>query len=42
VYLGVKFAIKRFKKEKLSKTDFKKYEAYYREILKDYSPAELS
>ena len=42
MYLGIKFGIKRFKKDKLSPIDFKKYEAYYREILKDYSPAELS
>lgn len=42
IYLGIKFAIKRFKKDKLSVVDFKKYEGYYREILKDYSPAELS
>lgn len=38
----MKIAIKKFKKEKLSAIDFKKYEAYYRDILKDYSPAELS
>lgn len=42
IYLGFKFAIKRFKKDKLSAIDFEKYEGYYREILKDYSPAELS
>lgn len=42
IYLGFKFGIKRFKKDKLSEIDFKKYEAYYRDILKDYSPAELS
>ena len=42
IYFGFKFGIKRFKKDKLSKIDFKKYEAYYRDILKVYSPAELS
>ena len=42
IYLGFKFGIKRFKKDKLTEIDFKKYEAYYRDILKDYSPAELS
>ena len=34
--------IKRFKKDKLSPADFKNYKSYYREILKNYSPAELS
>lgn len=42
MYLGLKFGIKRFKKDKLSSIDFKKYKGYYREILKNYSPAELS
>lgn len=42
VYLGLKFGIKRFMKDKLSEVDFKKYNGYYREILKYYSPAELS
>ncbi len=42
IYLGLKLGIKRFKKDKLSSIDFKKYENYYREILRNYSPAELS
>lgn len=42
IYFGFRFGIKRFKKDKLSEIDFKKYEAYYRNILKNYSPAELS
>lgn len=42
IYLGFIFGIKRFKKDKLSSIDFKKYKVYYREILRDYSPAELS
>lgn len=42
IYFGFKFGIKRFKKDKLSEIDFKKYESYYRDILKNYSPAELS
>lgn len=42
IYFGFRFGIKRFKKDKLSEIDFKKYEAYYRDILKNYSPAELS
>ena len=42
IYIGLKFGIKRFKKDKLSEIDFKKHKEYYREILKDYSPAELS
>lgn len=42
IYFGFRFGIKRFKKDKLSEIDFKKYEAYYRDILREYSPAELS
>lgn len=42
IYLGLKLGIKRFKKDKLSSIDFKRYENYYREILRNYSPAELS
>ena len=42
IYFGFRFGIKRFKKDKLSEIDFKKHEAYYRDILKNYSPAELS
>ena len=42
IYFGFRFGINRFKKDKLSEIDFKKYEAYYRDILKNYSPAELS
>ena len=42
IYLALKLGIKRFKKDKLSSIDFKRYENYYREILKNYSPAELS
>lgn len=42
IYFGFRFGIKRFKKDKLSEIDFKKYEAYYKDILKNYSPAELS
>lgn len=42
IYLAVIFGIKKFKKDKLSEIDFKKHKEYYREILKDYSPAELS
>lgn len=42
IYLGFKFGIKRFKKDKLTEIDFKKYEKYYRDILNKYSPAELS
>lgn len=42
IYLGIKLGIRKFKKEKLSEIDFKKYKDYYREILKGYSPSELS
>ena len=42
LYLGVKFGIQKYKKDKLSDIDFKKYKNYYREILNGYSPAELS
>lgn len=42
IYFGFRFGINRFKKDKLSEIDLKKYEAYYRDILKNYSPAELS
>lgn len=42
IYLGIKLGIKKFKKDKLSSIDFKKYKGYYRDILQDYSPAELS
>ena len=42
IYIGFKFAIKRFKKDKLSSIDFQKYKVYYRDILNDCSPAELS
>ena len=37
----IKRAIKKVKKENLSEIDFKQYEGYYREILNEYSPAEL-
>ena len=42
IYLGIKLGIKKFKKDKLSSIDFKRYKGYYRDILQDYSPAELS
>ena len=42
IYLGFIFGIKKFKKDKLSAIDFQKYQGYYRDILKNYSPAELS
>lgn len=42
IYVGFRLGIKKFEKDKLSETDIKKYEEYYRDILKNYSPAELS
>lgn len=39
---GIKRTIKSVKKESLSKIDFSKDKDYYRDILKNYSPAELS
>ena len=42
IYLSIKFAVRRFKKDRLSKVDFINYKGYYRDILKKYSPAELS
>ena len=39
---GIKRTIKSAKKESLSKIDFSKDKDYYRDILKNYSPAELS
>ena len=39
---GIKRTIKSVRKESLSKIDFSKDKDYYRDILKNYSPAELS
>lgn len=39
---GIKKTIKSVRKESLSKIDFSKDKDYYRDILKNYSPAELS
>lgn len=39
--LVVKITNKKVEKENLSEIDFKKYEGYYREILNEYSPAEI-
>lgn len=37
----VKRATKKVEKENMSEIDFKEYEGYYREILNEYSPAEI-
>ena len=42
IYLAIKFGTKKFKNQKLSKIDFGKYKEYYRDIINEYSPAELS
>ncbi len=42
VYISIKLAVRKFKKERLSKIDFINYKGYYRDILEKYSPAELS
>lgn len=41
VILIVKKTNKKVRKENLSEIDFKKYEGYYREILNEYTPAEI-
>ena len=42
IHIAMKLAIKKFAEDRLSPIDFKKYEGYFRDILKNYSPAELS
>ncbi len=42
VYIAIKLAINKYTKERLSNIDLKNYEGYFRDILKQYSPAELS
>lgn len=41
IYIGMKIAMKKFYKDKLSKIDLKKYENYYRDIIQKYSPGVL-
>lgn len=41
IILAVKISNKKVHKENLSEIDFKQYEGYYREILNEYTPAEL-
>lgn len=42
LFIGIKFGIKSAKKDKLDDIDFGKYKEYYRDIIKDCSPAVLS
>ena len=42
IYIGIKIAAKKFNKERLEKIDLKKYEGYYREMIKEFSPAILN
>ena len=42
IYVGIKIAIKRFYKDRLDKIDLKQYENYYRDVIKEYSPAVLN
>jgi uncharacterized membrane protein len=42
IFVGIKLGIKSAKAAKLSPADFGKYKDYYRNILYEYSPAELS
>lgn len=41
IYIGMKIAMKKFYKDKLSKIDLKKYKNYYRDIIQKYSPGVL-
>lgn len=41
-YIGIRLAVKAYVKDKLNSNDFGKYKDYYREILSNYSPGELS
>jgi len=41
IYIGIKIAMKKFHKDRLSKIDLKKYENYYRDIIQKYSPGVL-
>ena len=41
-YVTIKLAINNERKEKLAPIDFSKEKGYYREILKTYTPAEIS
>jgi heme/copper-type cytochrome/quinol oxidase subunit 2 len=42
IYFAIKYAANKSRKDNMSKIDFSKSKEYYREILKEYSPAELS
>lgn len=42
IYLSIKMSNKKFYKERLSRIDIKKYDGYFRDILKGYNPALLS
>lgn len=42
IYFTIKYTSKKARKENMSKIDFAREKDYYREILKEYSPAELS
>jgi len=42
IYFTIRYAINKARKENMSKIDFSKDKEYYREILKKYSPQELS
>lgn len=42
LYIGIKMAAKKFNKQRLDKIDLKKYEGYYRDMIKEFSPAVLN
>lgn len=42
LFIGIKLGIKSAKKDKLNDIDFGKYKDYYRDIIRQYSPAVLS
>ncbi len=42
LYLGIRIAVSKFYKHKLDKSDLKKYENYYRDIIEEYSIGVLS
>lgn len=42
IYFIIKLVNKKLKKEKLSEVDLKKYDGYFRDVLKGYNPVELS
>lgn len=42
IYIGIRIGVKRHLKQKLEIIDFKKHEKYYKELIKQYSPAVLN